>query len=172
MFSKNRMRGLFQDFEANRGRPQIQIGLMLFRAAQEIRGEGSKVRMVAAGPVSILYRLYALFSLGIDIPVSTLIGPGFAINHGVGLVIHNRALIGKDVTVRQGVTIGSKAGSDAPVLGDGVDVGSGAQVIGPVNVGASAVIGAGAIVTKDVSAGDTVVGNPAKPIPRKPARPE
>jgi serine O-acetyltransferase len=65
--------------------------------------------------------------------------------------------------LRQGVTIGDKGdGSGAPVLGSGVDLGAYAQLIGPVTVGDQAVIGAMAVVVKDVPAGATVVGNPAR----------
>ena len=117
--------------------------------------------------MSALYRAVAIFGLSIDIPVSTSIGPGVMIHHGFGLVVHDRAIIGSNVTLRQGVTIGAKSGSmHAPVVADSVSFGSGAQVIGNIHVGEGSVIGAGAIVTKSVQPGARMVGNPARALPK------
>jgi serine acetyltransferase len=167
VFRSKRLVTVFQDVKVNGGRPHIQVVLVLLRLAQAARGSGSRIEIILSRPMSAIYRLVALFAAGIDIPVSTKIGPGLAIHHGFGLVIHDQAVLGSNITLRQGVTIGAKAGSkNAPVVHDYVSFGSGCQVIGDVTIGEGSSIGAGAVVTKSVIAGSRMVGNPARPLPR------
>jgi serine O-acetyltransferase len=80
--------------------------------------------------------------------------------HPYGIVIHSQTEIGARVTVMQGVTLGAQRAdcNAAPVLEDGVYVGAGAKVLGNVRLGADAIVGANAVVTRDVPAGCTVVG--------------
>lgn len=80
--------------------------------------------------------------------------------HPYGIVIHSRARIGTGVVIMQQVTIGARnpGVNDAPVIDDNVYIGAGARVLGPVRVGRNAIIGANAVVTRDVPAGATVVG--------------
>lgn len=158
---------IFADLNVNRGRPHIQALLVLLRVAQFTRGQnGSKIRRLLAAPFSVLYRVFALFVVGVDIPVRTRIEGPLSVHHGIGLVVHGHARLGSGVTLRQGVTIGAKAGStDAPVLEDDVNVGSGAQIIGPIRIGAGAQVGAGAVVISDVPANSRAVGNPARILP-------
>ena len=109
---------------------------------------------------------------GIEIHPGSVIGHRFFIDHGTGVVIGETAEIGDDVTLYQGVTLGGVApsiDSDSqrdrkrhPTLRDGVIVGSGAQVLGPIVVGRCARVGANAVVTKDVAECATVVGIPAR----------
>jgi serine acetyltransferase len=100
--------------------------------------------------------------------VSTKIGANLVVHHGVGLVVHPGTIIGDRVTLRQNTTIGDRGdGSRPPVLGNDVNVGPNVVILGPITVGAGATIGAGAVVVDDVSAGETVVGNPARSIPRR-----
>ncbi|WP_085909369.1 serine O-acetyltransferase [Kiloniella majae] len=109
---------------------------------------------------------------GIEIHPGATIGKGFFIDHGMGVVIGETSLIGDNVTLYHGVTLGGVApsvDSDSqrgtkrhPTLECGVIVGSGAQVLGPITVSKCARIGANAVVTKDVPKCATVVGIPGK----------
>jgi len=115
-------------------------------------------------------RLLSQFSrmvTGVEIHPGATIGPGLFIDHGMGVVVGETTEIGEDVTLYQGVTLGGtgkESGKRHPTVGDGVIVGTGARVLGPVSVGQGAKIGAGAIVIKDVPANSTVVGNPGRPV--------
>ena len=102
---------------------------------------------------------------GIEIHPGARIGRRFFIDHGMGIVIGETAEIGNDVTLYQGVTLGGtswNAGKRHPTLEDGVVVGAGAKVLGPLTVGAGAKIGSNAVVTKAVPAGATAVGIPGR----------
>jgi serine O-acetyltransferase len=107
------------------------------------------------------------FLTGIEIHPGATIGPGLFIDHGMGVVIGETTEIGEDVTIYQGVTLGGtgkETGKRHPTVHDGVIVGTGARVLGPVVLGEGAKVGAGAIVIKDVPANSTVVGNPGRPV--------
>lgn len=107
------------------------------------------------------------FLTAIDIHPGAEIGRNFFIDHGF-VVIGESARIGDDVTIYQHVTLGGtnptsgEGGKRHPTIGDGVIVGSGAQVLGPITVGPRARIGANAVVTRDVPEGATMVGIPAR----------
>ncbi len=99
---------------------------------------------------------------GIDIPSHIpQIGAGFLIEHFSCIVIHTDAVIGKNVTIHQGIVIGTND-KGVPVIEDDVNIGAGAAVIGPITVGKGAIIGANAVVTHDVPPNAIVAGNPAK----------
>lgn len=99
-----------------------------------------------------------------DIPYKATIGEGTLFpHHALGVVIHPDAIIGKECTVRQNVTIGGRNEiSVLPVIEDQVSIGCGAAILGPVRIGRGAQIGAGAVVVKDVPSGATAIGVPAK----------
>ncbi|MES2902920.1 MAG: serine O-acetyltransferase EpsC [Pseudomonadota bacterium] len=105
----------------------------------------------------------------IDIHPGATIGRNFFIDHGF-TVIGETAEIGDDVTIYQNVTLGGTnpsagvGGKRHPTLRDGVVIGSGAQILGPITLGIGAKVGANAVVTRDVDPGATMVGIPAKPV--------
>lgn len=102
---------------------------------------------------------------GIEIHPGATIGRRFFIDHGMGVVIGETAVIGDDVTLYQGVTLGGTSwnkGKRHPTLKNGVVVGAGAKVLGPFEVGENAKVGSNAVVTKEVPAGATVVGIPGR----------
>ena len=103
---------------------------------------------------------------GIEIHPGATIGRRFFIDHGMGVVVGETAEVGDDVMLYHGVTLGGRTrngGKRHPTLGDGVAVGAGAKVLGPITIGAGSVIGANAVVTKDAPADSILVGIPAKP---------
>ena len=109
----------------------------------------------------------ARFLTGVEIHPAAQIGQGFFIDHGMGVVIGQTSQIGDNVTMYHGVTLGGtnlfdakgkKAGKRHPTIGNNVVIGSGAQILGPINVGDHAKIGSNAIVVKDVLKGETVIG--------------
>ncbi|WP_102191807.1 serine O-acetyltransferase EpsC [Microbacterium aurantiacum] len=103
---------------------------------------------------------------GIEIHPGAQIGRRFFIDHGMGVVIGETAEIGDDVMLYHGVTLGGRtrdSGKRHPTIGDGVAVGAGAKILGPVTIGAGSVVGANAVVTKDAPADSILVGVPAKP---------
>jgi serine O-acetyltransferase len=102
---------------------------------------------------------------GIEIHPGARIGRRFFIDHGMGVVIGETAEIGDDCTLYHGVTLGGtswKQGKRHPTLGNGVIVGAGAKILGPILVGDGAKIGSNAVVVKEVPRGATAVGIPAR----------
>jgi serine O-acetyltransferase len=107
----------------------------------------------------------ARFLTGIEIHPGAVIGKGLFIDHGMGVVIGETAILGSDVLLFHGVTlggVGAEPGRRHPKLGDGVLVGAGAKVLGAITIGAGARIGAQAVVLTDVPPLATAVGVPAK----------
>ena len=101
----------------------------------------------------------------IEIHPGAKFGKRCFIDHGVGVVIGETAVIGNDVTIYQGVTLGgtgAEKGKRHPTIGNGVVIGAEAIILGNIHIGDNARIGAGAVVTKSVPANSTVVGNPAR----------
>ena len=112
---------------------------------------------------------------GIEIHPGAVIGQRLFIDHGTGVVIGETAVIGNDVTLYHGVTLGGIApgsrpqGRRHPVVEDDVIIGAGAQVLGGITIGKGARVGANAVVVRDVSPGVTVVGIPAQVVVARPA---
>ncbi len=115
---------------------------------------------------------------GIEIHPAALIGQDFFIDHGSGVVIGETAEIGDRVTLYQGVTLGGTGfarGKRHPTVHDDVTIGSGAKLLGPIEVGHGAKVGANTVVVSDVPPNSTVVGNPGHPVRvdgRKPEGPD
>jgi serine O-acetyltransferase len=108
---------------------------------------------------------FARFITGIEIHPGATIGRRFFIDHGMGVVIGETAEIKDDVTIYHGVTLGGTSwnkGKRHPTLEDGVVIGAGAKVLGPITISAGAKVGSNAVVTKPIPVGATAVGNPAR----------
>lgn len=126
----------------------------------------------------VLGRLIAMFSrflTGIEIHPAAQLGHRLVIDHGMGVVIGETAEVGDDVTIYHGVTLGGislEKKRRHPRVGNKVVIGAGAKLLGPVEIGEGARIGSNSVVTKDVVAGDTVVGVPAHSIEDVKARKE
>jgi serine acetyltransferase len=124
-------------------------------------------RMLRA-PFSLLYTaLYRKVrnSYGIDLPYTAKLGRRVVIEHQSAIVIHGHCSIGDDCVIRQGVTLGNRyldRPLEAPKLGNRVNVGAGAKILGNVTIEDDVNIGANAVVLLDISAGQTAVGIPAK----------
>ena len=102
---------------------------------------------------------------GIDIHPGATIGRGFFIDHGTGVIIGGTAIVGDDVTIYQGVTLGGTSlqrKKRHPTIGNNVVVGSGAAVLGDITIGDNVKIGANSVVVKDVPPNSTVVGIPGR----------
>jgi serine O-acetyltransferase len=132
-------------------------GVVMFRLAAFAHHAG-----IRGVPGFLQRRL--LIRYGLEMTPSTDISGGLYIAHPVGCVLVAER-IGANVTVIGAVTLGRRGESKWPTLGDRVFLGTGARVIGPVHLGDDAVVGANAVVTRDVPAGTTVVGVPARPLP-------
>ncbi len=112
------------------------------------------------------------FITGIEIHPGATIGQRLFIDHGMGVVIGETATIGNDVTIYHDVTLGGTslaASLRHPQIGNGVIIGAGAQLLGPIKIGNNSRIGSNAVVVKDVASETTVVGVPARVVPEAPA---
>ena len=123
-------------------------------------------------PFSFLYKVLKPISevlTGIELPCETTLGRRFRIDHFGGIVISGDAVFGDDCVIRNGVTVGLKhtGHRGAPVLGDRVDIGAGAKILGPIHIGNDVQVGANAVVLTDVPSNCIAVGVPARVIPRK-----
>jgi serine O-acetyltransferase len=122
-------------------------------------------------PLSFIYKLLKIVSqilTGIELPCEVVVGRRFKIEHFGGIIISGDAVFGDDVVIRNGVTVGLRhtAVRGAPVIGDRVDIGAGAKILGAIKIGNDVLIGANAVVIEDVPSNSLAVGVPARIIPR------
>jgi serine O-acetyltransferase len=125
-------------------------------------------------PFSLLYKILRTgcqMTTGIELPCETRVGRRLRIEHFGGIIVSGDAVIGDDVVLRHGVTLGLKRTNErgAPRIGNRVDIGAGAKILGPVTIGDDAVIGANAVVLRDVPPGALAVGIPARIVTREKA---
>ena len=125
-------------------------------------------------PFSSLYKVLKTVSevlTGIELPCEVTLGRRFRIDHFGGIVISGDAVFGDDCVIRNGVTVGLRhTGSrGAPVLGNRVDIGAGAKILGAIRIGDDVLIGANAVVLTDVPSNSVAVGIPARVLQRKSA---
>lgn len=110
------------------------------------------------------------FKFGFDIEYSTEIGEGFYLGHWGGVVIHPDTIIGKNCNISHQVTVGvdnNQRNEAVPFIGDNVYIGPGSKLFGKITLGNGCVIGANSVVNRDVSAGVTAAGAPARVISNK-----
>lgn len=110
---------------------------------------------------------------GIEIHPGALIGKGFFIDHGMGVVIGETAVVGDNVTLFQGVTLGGtgkEKGKRHPTIGDNVVIGAGAKVLGNIKIGNNVMVGANSVVLREVPDDSTVVGVPGRIARRRGSR--
>lgn len=145
-----------------------------FRAVAWHRFGNFRMRLkpfVVRAPFSVMYRVGFRFIrnvYGIELPYSAKVGRRVVFEHQGSIVVHGDAVIGDGCIIRQGVTLGNRrldTPYDAPVLGERVNVGAGAKILGRVSIGADASIGANSVVLEDVPAGRIAIGIPAKVLP-------
>lgn len=129
----------------------------------------SPVIRIPLGIIHLFLAKLAESVCGVTIGVSAKIGRRLIIEHSGAIVIHGCAEIGDDCIIRQGVTIGNRRLDDplgAPVIGNRVNIGAGAKILGRVHIGDDVEIGANAVVIKDVPSGAVAVGVPARILQR------
>lgn len=139
------------DRAANAGYAKSRLILRWLRAAQRWRAGRGPLARVMHLVVGGGYKLATEWVLGCEIPASTRIGPGLRLRHAFGVVVNPATVIGANVMLRHGVTLGNRRyADDCPVIADDVEIGVGATVIGAITVGRGARIGPGAVVVSDV----------------------
>ena len=118
----------------------------------------------------LLFRIVQIIT-GIELPCEARIGRRFVIDHADGIVISGYARFGDNCRIRTGVVVGLKSVDDpcAPDIGDNVDIGAGAKVLGRIKVGNNVLIGANAVVLRDIPDNSIAVGVPATVRPRQQA---
>ncbi len=122
-------------------------------------------------PFSFLYKVLFVFIqiiTGVELPCETKIGRRFTIEHFGDIIVSGDATFGDDIIIRNGVTVGLRHTSirGSPTIGNRVDIGAGAKILGPIRVGDDVAIGANAVVIHDVPSNSIAVGVPARILPR------
>jgi serine O-acetyltransferase len=129
------------------------------------------VRKLFSAVYHVLYKLVQILT-GIELPCEAVVGRNFVIDHFGGIIVSGYAKFGDDCRIRNGVVVGLRRVEEkgAPVIGNNVDIGAGAKLLGPIRIGDNVVIGANAVVLCDVPSNSIAVGVPAVVKPRQPLR--
>jgi serine acetyltransferase len=164
-------RGLWADLTADRAanghNTKGRFVVCAYRIGHALQAAAPHSRIIrpAAQIYSAWYRLCVVWLMGVDLPLAVTAGRGLIIYHGVGLVVHEACVLGANVVLRQGCTLGAGGFEDServPRVGDNVEFGAGSIVLGGVHLDDGCRIGAGSVVLDDVPAGAVVAGNPAR----------
>ena len=142
--------------------------LLTHRVAHALNDAG-----VPLAPHALAYA--SKVATGVEIHPAASVGDSLFIDHGAGVVIGETAEIGNNVTIYQGVTLGGtgfQRGKRHPTVDSDVVIGSGAKLLGPIQVGRGAKVGANSVIIHDVPPNSTVVGNPGHPVRVEGRRPE
>lgn len=133
--------------------------VVLYRAASWFWVKGTRY-------VPEILTAYSVSKTGAEIRPGAKIGPGLLVRHPVGIVVGGRAVIGRSCTLLQGVTLGEKYSRGAelacPTLGDNVTICAGAMILGGISIGDNAIVGANAVVLKDLPSNSVCAGVPAE----------
>lgn len=145
------------------------LPLLYFKGFHAIQTHRINHALWCAGRKTLAYFLQNRASevFGVDIHPGARFGCGIMFDHGTGIVIGETAVLGNDISLLHGVTLGGsgkESGDRHPKVSDGVMIGANASVLGNIRIGANAKIGAGSVVVRDVEAQTTVVGVPAKAV--------
>lgn len=127
-----------------------------------------KNKHIPITPLRFIMERYIEITTGISIPAEAKIGKGLLIHHFGGIVLHSNVVMGENCTLNYNVTIGTKSHSDkAPKIGNNVEIGVGARVLGDITIGNNCQIGANAVVVKSVPDNCVVAGVPANIIKKR-----
>ena len=148
---------------------QYTLPLLYFKGFHAIQAHRINHCLWQNGRKTLAYFLQNRASevFGVDIHPGAVFGQGIMIDHGTGVVVGETAVLGNDISILHGVTLGGsgkESGDRHPKVGDGVMIGANASVLGNIRIGDCAKIGAGSVVVRDVEAHTTVVGVPAKAV--------
>jgi serine acetyltransferase len=142
--------------------------LAFYRIAFASGASSSPIVRGITKPIRLLYRIVIDWIMGVDIPTTVRIGRRPVFYHSTALVINEAVVIGDDCILRHSVTIGNKLTKEGesapPLIGNRVEFGAGAIILGAITIGDDAKIGAGSVVTKTVAPGAIIVGNPGRDI--------
>lgn len=158
---------IIEDIKCN-AHAKSKFVLLFYRIAFASGASSSPIMRRITMPVRVAYRIVVDWLMGIDIPTKVRIGRRPVLYHSTALVINEGVVIGDDCILRHSVTIGNKLTKDgesaAPLIGNRVEFGAGAIILGPITIGDDVKIGAGSVVTKSVAPMAIVVGNPGRDI--------
>lgn len=167
MSNLSTVRLIIEDMKCN-PHAKSKFVLAFYRIAYASGASSSPIVRGMTSPIRVIYRIVVDWFMGIDLPSKVRIGRRPVFFHSTALVINEAVVIGDDCILRHSVTIGNKltkeGESASPVVGDRVEFGAGAIVLGPINIGDDAKIGAGSVVTKNVEPNAIMVGNPSRDI--------
>lgn len=146
---------------------QYCLPLLYFKGFHAIQAHRINHWLWQQGRKTLAYFLQNRASevFGVDIHPAARFGQGIMIDHGTGVVIGETAVLGNDISILHGVTLGGsgkESGDRHPKISDGVMIGANASILGNIRIGANAKIGAGSVVVRDIPASSTAVGVPAK----------
>lgn len=156
-------------FERDPACDQYCLPLLYFKGFHAIQSHRINHYLYNNGRKTLAYFLQNRASevFGVDIHPAAKFGHGIMFDHGTGIVIGETAVLGNDISLLHGVTLGGsgkESGDRHPKVGDGVMIGANASVLGNIRIGHCAKIGAGSVVVRDVEPQTTVVGVPAKAV--------
>lgn len=156
------------DFTRNRS-VTARITLVVLRTGGVLHGRSGLAAFALRRIVQVADIVWLQGLMGSEIPTSVRIGPRLRLPHaGRGIMIHPSVTVGAGVTIYHRVSLGVRDGRDGPTIGDDVEIGTGAAILGPIHVAAGCKVGANAVLVRDTVPGGTYAGVPAREVVRSP----